>query len=85
MFQSGNQHFLHLADVVHDPMHLLYPAWTTVFDYDGAASTKNRKQILERVTVDRTLVMGYHMPFPSIGRVVRSGDAFRWEPARWNW
>ena len=85
MFELGNQQLLHLADVVHDPMHLLYPAWTTVFDYDSAASTKNRRQILERVTVDRTLVMGYHMPFPSIGRVVRSGDAYRWEAARWNW
>ena len=50
------------------------------FDYDSAASIKNRRQILERVTVDRTLVMGYHMPFPGIGYVERWQDGYRWVP-----
>jgi hypothetical protein len=33
------------------------------------------------VATDGTLVIGHHMPFPSVGYVERYGGGYRWTPA----
>jgi hypothetical protein len=40
---------------------------------------------LDRVATERTMVMGYHFPFPGLGHVVRQDSAYRWEAAQWVW
>ena len=37
------------------------------------------------VATDRTLVAGTHLPFPGIGHVARSGDAYAWVPEAWQY
>jgi len=86
LFTSGDEQFLHMADVAHHPVtSLQHPEWTPVFDHDPALSTKTRISLLDRAATDRLLVMGYHFPFPAIGHVVRQQQAFRWEPVHWAW
>jgi glyoxylase-like metal-dependent hydrolase (beta-lactamase superfamily II) len=86
LFTSGKEQFLHMGDAAHNPVtSLQHPDWTPVFDYEPAQAIKSRKAILDRVATDRTMVMGYHFPFPAIGHVVRRDTAYRWEAAQWAW
>jgi glyoxylase-like metal-dependent hydrolase (beta-lactamase superfamily II) len=86
LFTSGNEQFMHMGDVAHNPVtSLQHPDWTPVFDYDPAQAIKSRKTILNRVATDRIMAMGYHFPFPAIGHVVRRNAAYRWEAAQWVW
>jgi glyoxylase-like metal-dependent hydrolase (beta-lactamase superfamily II) len=86
LFTSGNEQFMHMGDIAHNPVTSLQrPDWTPIFDYDPAQAIKSRKAILGRVATDRTMVMGYHFPFPAIGHVVRHDTAYRWEAAQWVW
>ena len=39
----------------------------------------SRRRLFDMAATDRTLVAGTHLPFPGIGHVVRSGDAYAWE------
>jgi glyoxylase-like metal-dependent hydrolase (beta-lactamase superfamily II) len=86
LFTSGQEQFMHMGDIAHNPVtSLQHPEWTPVFDYDPAQAIKSRKAILDRVATDGIMVMGYHFPFPAIGHVVRHGAAYHWEAAQWSW
>jgi glyoxylase-like metal-dependent hydrolase (beta-lactamase superfamily II) len=86
LFTSGNEQFMHMGDIAHNPVtSLQHPEWTPLFDYDPAQAIKSRKAILSRVATDRIMVMGYHFPFPAIGHVVPYDAAYRWEAAQWAW
>jgi glyoxylase-like metal-dependent hydrolase (beta-lactamase superfamily II) len=86
LFTSGNEQFIHMGDVAHNPVtSLQHPDWTPVFDYDPTQAIKSRKAILDRVATDRVMVLGYHFPFPAIGHVVRHDTAYHWEAAPWAW
>jgi len=86
LFNSKNEQFLYMADVVHNPVtSIQHPEWTPVFDYDPVQAIKTRKSMLDRVASDRLLAMGYHFPFPALGHVVKQGHAYRWVPIQWVW
>ena len=86
LFTSGNEQFMHMGDIAHNPVTgLQHPDWTTVFDYEPAQAIKSRQTILDRVATDRVMVLGCHFPFPGIGHVVRRNAAYHWEAAQWIW
>jgi glyoxylase-like metal-dependent hydrolase (beta-lactamase superfamily II) len=86
LFTSGNQQFVYMGDIAHNPVtSLQHPDWTPVFDYEPAQAIKSRKAILDRVATDRVMVLGCHFPFPGIGHVVRHDAAYHWEAAQWAW
>jgi glyoxylase-like metal-dependent hydrolase (beta-lactamase superfamily II) len=86
LFASGNEQFMHMGDIAHNPVtSLQHPDWTPIFDYDPAQAIKSRKAILDRVATDQVMVMGYHFPFPAIGHVIRRDAAYHWEAAQWIW
>lgn len=77
---SGSAHLLHIADTVLHPIHLEQPEWYAAVDLlpDQALATK--RLILDRAADGQTLVFAYHFPFPGLGRVVRWGTRWHWEP-----
>ena len=86
LFTSGNEQFVYMGDIAHNPVtSLQHPEWTPIFDYDPAQAIKSRKAILDRVATDRVMVLGCHFPFPGIGHVVRHDAAYHWEAAQWAW
>lgn len=86
LFASGNEQFMHMGDIAHNPVTSLQrPNWTPIFDYDPAQAIRSRKAILGRVATDRIMVMAYLFPFPAIGHVVRHDTAYRWEAAQLVW
>jgi glyoxylase-like metal-dependent hydrolase (beta-lactamase superfamily II) len=83
---SGGEEMLLTGDVVADTaIGFLHPEWAFGFDLDVPLATKARKAFLDRAAADKTLVGGYHLPFPGFGHVVREGSGYRWLPADWQW
>jgi hypothetical protein len=62
-----------------------HPEAGLVFDTDPAQAAATRTRLFDMVAADRTLVAGTHMPFPGIGHVARSGDAYAWVPETWQY
>src|SRR4030088_1723364 len=83
---SGSEEMLLTGDVVvNSAVSFLHPEWPFGFDLDVPLATKARMAFLDRAAADKTLVGGYHLPFPGFGHVVRDGSAYRWLPADWQW
>lgn len=57
------------------------PAAKVAFDDDKAMAIETRLHVLETAASDGTLIVGFHMPFPSVGYVERDGKGYRWVPA----
>lgn len=64
------------GDVLHHPVQIERPAWSSRFDEDPEAARITRRHLLERVTDTDTQLMGAHFAGPSALRVVSSGDGF---------
>ena len=81
---SHNQSLLAMSDTVRNPyLFARYPDWQPLFDMDGPAAVKARRQMLDRAAADRMLVEAYHFPFPACGHIVRSGKGYELVPAPW--
>ena len=82
---SGDASFLYAADAFHDPaFDLAHPGWRTAFDYDPSEAATSRRRLLDEAAAESSVMMAYHMPFPSIGQVERSDSGYRWHGARWD-
>jgi glyoxylase-like metal-dependent hydrolase (beta-lactamase superfamily II) len=81
---SRNQSLLVMSDTVRNPyLFARYPDWQPLFDMDGPAAVKARRQMLDRAASDRMLVEAYHFPFPACGHIVRSGKGYELVAAPW--
>ena len=82
--ESEGDALLVLGDsVTYPPLFVANPGWHVVFDMDGPQAEASRRALLDRAAADRVRVIGYHFPFPSIGRVAAAGDGFRYVPELW--
>jgi glyoxylase-like metal-dependent hydrolase (beta-lactamase superfamily II) len=83
---SGREELLLTADVVvNSTVSFEHPEWPFGFDQDVPLAAKARIAFLDHAATDRTLVGGYHFPFPGFRHVVREGSGYRWLPADWQW
>jgi glyoxylase-like metal-dependent hydrolase (beta-lactamase superfamily II) len=83
---SVSEELLLTADaVVNSTVSFQQPEWPFGFDQDVPLAAKARIAFLDRAATDKTLVGGYHFPFPGFGHVVREGSGYRWTPADWQW
>jgi glyoxylase-like metal-dependent hydrolase (beta-lactamase superfamily II) len=83
---SGSEELLLTADVVvNSTVSFQQPEWPFGFDQDVPLAAKARIAFLDRAATDKTLVGGYHFPFPGFGHVARDGSGYRWLPADWQW
>jgi glyoxylase-like metal-dependent hydrolase (beta-lactamase superfamily II) len=79
---SGRDSVLHVADAVLHPILMEQPTWRTVFDLEQNQAAETRRRLLDRAGADKTKVMAYHFPFPTLGRVaLRRAGGWQWEPA----
>jgi glyoxylase-like metal-dependent hydrolase (beta-lactamase superfamily II) len=73
---AGNEAVL-ASDVLHSPLQLAYPHWSTSFCADREQSRRTRLALLERWAGSGTLILPAHFPAPSAGRVHHQDDAYR--------
>lgn len=62
----------------HQVASLAQPDWHCVFDADKEQGAATRKRVYDMLATERLPIIGYHMPFPSVGYVERQGSAYRW-------
>ena len=66
------------SDVLTHPLiSFAHPEWRTTADHvpDQAATT--RKALLDRLATDKSRLIGFHLPYPGVGRVERKGNAYQ--------
>lgn len=84
--RSGDQALLVTGDAINHPyVSFEHPDWHFGFDMDRKAAAETRRLLLTRAAADEMTVVGYHLPFPGVGRVARRGDRFSFLPAVWRW
>jgi glyoxylase-like metal-dependent hydrolase (beta-lactamase superfamily II) len=82
LVESGGAQLLIWADTAnHYVMSVQRPDWHVRFDMDKEAAAATRRRLFDQAATDRIAVTGYHMPFPAVGYIEKSGDAYRWVPA----
>lgn len=78
---SGSERILIWGDTVHCPsLQFDRPEVTWEFDTDQDQAHQSRLRLLALAADDNHFVAGAHLDSPGIGRVIRSGGSFRFEP-----
>ena len=84
MVSSGKDNLLVLGDVTNNPyLFLRNPDWQGTFDVDGPLAVTTRRKVFDRASADRTLLQGYHFPFPAVGFVNKTAGGYDLVPAMW--
>ena len=78
---SKGEQALITGDFIHHPCQMARPHWCTTADFDQNATEATRRRMLAQLATEPTIVIGTHFPGPTAGRVVRDGDAWRFDPA----
>ena len=66
--------------MTHAVMNFAHPQWTQTADIDGELTVATRKRLLDMAVADKMMLLGYHFPFPGLGHVEKSGDAYAFKP-----
>lgn len=53
------------------------PSWPSAADQDPAQGVATRVALLDRLASDESTLIGFHLPHPGMGRVVREAGAYR--------
>ena len=78
---SAGQSNFYLADLTNVPsLFARNPDWAVTFDMDAEAARKVRREVFARVTSSKSLVGGFHFPFPAFGRMTATGNGYAFEP-----
>ncbi|WP_114376917.1 MBL fold metallo-hydrolase [Elioraea thermophila] len=82
---SADASLLVLGDVTNHPaINVRNPGWHIVFDMDPVAAEATRRRLFDRLAADRTLIAGYHWPFPGLGHVRKEGEGYEMVPREWS-
>ena len=80
--ESEGKEALIWADVAnHYVFSVEHPDSLVGFDDDKEMAIATRNRVLSEAAESGVLVVGHHMPFPSVGFVERIGERYRWVPA----
>jgi len=78
---GGDSQLLMVTDAVHNiDLQTALPTQGTMFDADPALATQSRIRLFDRAASDNVLIAGCHVHFPSFGRIVTAGEAYRYVP-----
>jgi glyoxylase-like metal-dependent hydrolase (beta-lactamase superfamily II) len=81
---SGSDTQMVLGDITNHPwLFARHPDWQGSFDMDGALAVETRRRMLDMAAVERTLVQGYHFPFPATGHILKTAGGYDIAPAMW--
>lgn len=78
LIESDGKKLLDIVDAAHALFQVNHPEWSPRFDAQKEVSPVTRRNLLQRAVDENLMVMGYHFPFPGLGRVTNQGDGFQW-------
>lgn len=68
------------GDVLHHPLQLPFPQWSSAFCFDPVQSATTRRRLLERIADSSTFLMPAHFPSPTCTRICGHADGFLLAP-----
>lgn len=83
LVQSGDQQLLLTADLAYHPVVNIDNNWRPGPDRDQETAALSRRRIFDMAAADGVLVLGFHYPFPGLGRMLRTDTGYAWVPAGW--
>lgn len=83
LVHSGGDQLLLTADLAYHPVVNIDRPWRPGPDRDQEAAAAARQRIFDQAAADRMLVLGFHYPFPGLGRILRTDTGYAWVPAGW--
>jgi len=83
LVHSGADQLLLTADLAYHPVVNVDRNWQPGPDRDKDAALKSRRRIFDRAATDKLLVLGFHYPFPGLGRILKTDGGYAWIPANW--
>lgn len=81
---SGGERLTFVADAIF-PVGFDHPDWHNGFEHDPEEAVRVRVRLLQDAVATGELMVATHLPFPSVGRVAASGNAFRWVASFWDY
>ena len=76
---GGSDELLMIADTLHNTeLHTALPDIQFAFDVDSAQAAKTRRKIFDQLATDKALALCSHGHFPGLGRILKSGNAYRY-------
>lgn len=61
----------------HHPLSYAFPEAGSAYDVDPKIAVHTRRRMLDRLVDEHIRIIGYHHPWPGLGRVERSGGTYR--------
>ncbi len=83
LVHSGNDQLLLTADLAYHPLVNVDKPWLPGPDRDKETALSSRRRIFDRAAADRMPVLGFHYPFPGLGRMLKTDGGYAWVPANW--
>ena len=81
LIDSGSDQLLLTADLAYHPVVNIDRPWRP--DRDKEAALAARRRIFDRAAAEQMMVLGFHYPFPGLGRMLKIDDGYAWVPANW--
>ncbi|MGL4234745.1 MBL fold metallo-hydrolase [Tabrizicola sp.] len=83
LVQSGSDQLLLTADLAYHPLVNVDRPWLPGPDRDKDTALASRRRIFDMAAADRMLVLGFHFPFPGLGRMLKTDIGYAWVPVSW--
>jgi glyoxylase-like metal-dependent hydrolase (beta-lactamase superfamily II) len=79
---SGGDGLIVTGDAIVNPMiFFAHPDWKFGFDADPAAAIASRTSLLDMAASGKKQLLGYHWPYPGLGRAEKKDNAYVYVPA----
>ncbi len=78
---SGGDRLVVLGDALTHPIiSFAHPEWRPAADHVPELAVETRKKLLDKLATEKTRVIGFHLPFPGMGRVEKKDSAYIYAP-----
>ena len=80
--ESEGKELMILSDTIaHYAISLANLEWQFSMDDNPEMAVQSRKRLVEQAASSKAPIIGFHMPFPSVGYIEKSNNSYEWRPA----
>jgi glyoxylase-like metal-dependent hydrolase (beta-lactamase superfamily II) len=80
--KSKGAEALFTGDIMHNPIQIHHPHWSSAFCSDPEEARRTRRRVLEHAAAKGSLIYPQHFAGPHIGRVAEKAGRFAYVPGR---
>lgn len=85
LLASGAESLFVQSDVTNLPvLFARHPGWHVMYDQDPAQAEATRRRVYDRIAAERTLLQGFHYPFPAAAHLEKTAEGYREILVPWN-